>query len=247
MLEAVKSDGFDRWFYRYNSLYLLRRHFHSIGICGELQPSVAAGRGILYLMNHSSWWDGLLAYHAAGRQAASRQYFMMEEEQLRKYAFFRKLGAYSINRINAGDVKASLRYTAGLLESGGRVWMYPEGEILPLEHRPLRLKEGAALVLRLSPQTAVVPVTLYHGLFRHTKPEATLLAGAPLILPWADMKRSEIAPALEAVLGAQLDEHRARILNHQGYIPEAFRPLLKQGKSTNEWLDALRPGRGKRG
>ncbi|MEK5490435.1 lysophospholipid acyltransferase family protein [Paenibacillus sp. FSL R7-0297] len=246
MLEAVKSGSFDRLFYRYNSLYLLRRHFHSIGICGELQPAAAAGRGILYLMNHSSWWDGLLAYHAAGKLAGSRHYFMMEEEQLRKYAFFRKLGAYSINSAGTGDLRASLRYTAGLLQAGESVWMYPEGEILPLEHRPLILREGAALVLRLSPLTAVVPVTLYHGLFRHTKPEATLLAGTPQLLPWADMDRSDIARSLEAALGEQLEAHRNQILNHKGHMPEEFRPLLKRGRSTNEWLDMLRPGRRKR-
>lgn len=151
MLEAVPSGRFDWLFYRYNSFYLLRRHFHFIGVSGELQPAAAAGRGILYLMNHSSWWDGLLAYHAAGKLPGKRHYFMMEEEQLRKYAFFRKLGAYSINPGNAGDARASLRYTAGLLQKGESVWMYPEGEIRPLEHRPLSLKEGAALALRLSP------------------------------------------------------------------------------------------------
>lgn len=69
-------------------------------------------------MNHSSWWDGLLAYHAAGKLPGKRHYFMMEEEQLRKYAFFRKLGAYSINPGSPGDARASLRYTAGLLEAG---------------------------------------------------------------------------------------------------------------------------------
>lgn len=128
MLEAVPSGRFDWLFYRYNSLYLLRRHFHFIGISGELQPAAAAGRGILYLMNHSSWWDGLLAYHAAGKLPGKRHYFMMEEEQLRKYAFFRKLGAYSINPGSPGDARASLRYTAGLLQAGENVWMYPEGK-----------------------------------------------------------------------------------------------------------------------
>ncbi|MEK3900476.1 lysophospholipid acyltransferase family protein [Paenibacillus sp. FSL R7-0179] len=245
MLEAVPSGRFDWLFYRYNSMYLLRRHFHFIGISGELQPAAAAGRGILYLMNHSSWWDGLLAYHAVGKLPGKRHYFMMEEEQLRKYAFFRKLGAYSIDPGSPGDARASLRYTAGLLEAGESVWMYPEGEIRPLEQRPLSLKEGASLALRLSPRAAVVPVTLYHGLFRHTKPEATLLAGAPLLLPWAEMDRSAIARLLETVLGGQLESHRCKVLNHQGYMPDEFRPLLRRGRSTNEWLDLLRPGGGR--
>lgn len=72
-------------------------------------------------------------------------------------------------------------------------------------------------------------MTLYHGLFRHTKPEATLLAGAPLLLPWADMDRSRVARTLETVLGGQLESHRSRVLNHQGYMPDEFRPLLRRG------------------
>lgn len=245
MLEAVKSKSFNAVFYRYNSLYLLRRHFRFIGISGELQPLEAARRPVLYLMNHSSWWDGLLAYHAAGKSGGREHYYMMEEEQLRKYAFFRRIGAYSINRNSSADIGVSLRYTARLLKEGGNVWMYPEGEILPLEHRPLILKEGAALVLRLCPEAAVVPVTLYHGLFFHSKPEATLLAGAPLINPWRDMDRRSINGMLQKVLQNQLDEHRQCILRNKGRMPDGFRPLMAAGRSTNEWFDAWR-GRGSR-
>ncbi|WP_379157071.1 lysophospholipid acyltransferase family protein [Paenibacillus sp. sgz5001063] len=240
MLKAAKSRSFNQLFYRYNSLYLLRRHFHFLGISGDLQPEAAAGRPILYIMNHSSWWDGLLAYHAVGQLKGSSHYFMMEEEQLRKYAFFRKLGAYSINRDHTGDLRASLRYTASLLHAGGNVWMYPEGEILPLSSAPLTLKEGAALILRMCPQAAVVPVTLFHGLFRHSKPDATLLAGAPLKHPWADMDRSRISGMLATILQTQLDTHRQLIFEHKGHMPKQFRPLMKQGRSTNEWLDAMR-------
>lgn len=244
MLEAAVSKRFNALFYRYNEFYLLRRHFRYIGISGELLPAEAADRPVLYLMNHSSWWDGLLAYHAAGKSPSRCHYFMMEEEQLRKYAFFRKLGAYSINRHNRADIGVSLRYTVRLLREGGNVWMYPEGEILPLEHRPLILKEGAALVLRLCPEAVVLPVTLYHGLFFHSKPEATLLAGAPLIRSWRDMDRRSINGLLQTVLQKQLDDHRQILLNHKGHMPGHFRPLMATGRSTNEWFDAWR-GRGR--
>ncbi|KGE20352.1 lysophospholipid acyltransferase family protein [Paenibacillus wynnii] len=244
MLEATKHRSFDKLFYRYNSLYLIRRHFRYFGAAGELKPKSAEGRPLLYIMNHSSWWDGLLAYHAARTLTNSEHYFMMEEEQLSKYMFFRKLGVYSINRSRTGDISASLRYTARVLREGGSVWMYPEGEIQPLEHRPLTLKPGVALVLRLCPEAVVVPVTLYHGLFRHSKPEATLLAGDPLIHSWKEMDRGSIAKLLQCALGEQVNVHREMMVNNGGYIPEPFLPLIKQGKSTNEWFDALL-GRGK--
>lgn len=240
MLKDAKHKGFDKLFYYYNRLYLIQRHFHFVGIAGQLQPQATEDRPILYLMNHSSWWDGLLAYHAARTITSGEHFFMMEEEQLRKYYFFRKLGAYSINRHDTGDIRASLRYTADLLHQGGRVWMYPEGEILPLEHRPLHLKTGVGIVLRLCPEAVVVPVTLYHGLFRHSKPEATLLVGSVVSRAWHAMDRSAIGKELQAVLGEQLEDHRSRIINNNGYMPGEFTPLVKQGRSVNEWLDAVR-------
>lgn len=239
MLEAVRSKSFDKLFYRYNYHYLIRRHFRYFGVAGELRPPSIEGRPVLYIMNHSSWWDGLLAYHAARTLTKREHYFMMEEEQLRKYAFFRKLGAYSINRHSTGDISASLRYTTRLLRAGSGVWMYPEGEIQPLEHRPMVLKTGAGLVLRLCPEAVVVPVTLYHGLFRHSKPEATLLAGVPLTHSWKDKNRNSIGEELQTVLEEQLNNHRQLIINNGGFMPEQFQPLMKQGRSTNEWFDAV--------
>ncbi|WP_150268244.1 lysophospholipid acyltransferase family protein [Paenibacillus tepidiphilus] len=242
MLKAAKSKSFNALFRRYNSWYLLRRHFRFIGISGDLQPASAGNSPVLYLMNHSSWWDGLLAYHAAAALTAREHYFMMEEAQLRKFSFFRRLGAYSINRGEPADVGASLRYTAALLRAGDSVWMYPEGELLPLEHRPLTLMDGAAVVLRMSPQTAVVPVTLYHGLFFHPKPEATLMAGEPLRYHWKDMDRHRITAMLGACLEEQLDRHRQTVLEHQGHVPEGFKPLIKSGSSIHERYDAWRRG-----
>lgn len=241
MLEAIKHRGFDKLFYLYNSLYLIRRHFRSFGVLGELVPKSKSleGRPVLYIMNHSSWWDGLLAYHAARTLTKGEHYFMMDEEQLLKYDFFRKLGAYSINRHHTGDISASLRYTAKLLRNKGSVWMYPEGEIQPLEHRPLILKEGVSLVLRHCPEAVVVPVTLYHGLFRHPKPEATLLAGEPLVEAWKEMERRSIGMQLQSVLGKQLNDHRQKVIDNGGFMPSDFVPLMKQGRSTQEWFDAV--------
>lgn len=237
MLKDVKGRSFDRLFYRYNAWYLLRRYFRFFGIVGSLSPEAAGNRPLLYLMNHSSWWDGLLAYHAARTLTEGKHYFMMEEAQLEKYRFFRRLGAYSINPSRSADVLSSLRYTAGLLREGGRVWMYPQGEIRPLDERPVGLKQGAALVLRLCPDAAVVPVTLYHGLYLHSKPEAVLLAGEPLMEDWKEQDRREIGEILERTLNRQLEQHRRLILDSGGDFQGRFRPLIRQGESVNERFD----------
>lgn len=240
MLKAVKHKGFDKLFYYYNRLYLIQRHFRYVGLAGQLQPQLIEGRPILYIMNHSSWWDGLLAYHAAKTMTSTEHFFMMEEEQLRKYSFFRKLGAYSINRHSSKGIRDSLRYTTELLRAGGRVWMFPEGEIQPLEHRPLRLKAGVGLLLHWCPEAVVVPVTLYHGLFRHSKPEATILLGNVISHPWRTKDRSSIVSELQVELSEQLEQHRLMMINNGGHVPSDFLPIVKQGRSTNEWFDTVR-------
>jgi 1-acyl-sn-glycerol-3-phosphate acyltransferase len=122
MLKARKSRPFDQLFLHYNQSWLLRRHFHFVGIRGKLDAG--DGGGVLYVMNHSSWWDGLLAYQAFRTRASGDHYVMMAERQLRQFKFFCRLGAYSIDKSTPQAMIASLRYTVRLLQEGKRVWIW---------------------------------------------------------------------------------------------------------------------------
>ncbi|MNC74695.1 hypothetical protein D3C75_1260960 [compost metagenome] len=66
------------------------------------------------------------------------------------------------------------------------------------------------------------------------------MAGNAISHPWRDMDRNNIIKELQAVLREQLDHHRLMMVNNGGYIPGGFTPLMKQGKSINEWFDAVR-------
>lgn len=238
MIEASKSKAFDQLFLKYNEAYLLRKHFRYVGFQGELDPY--ADRGILYIMNHSSWWDGLLVYALFRKKSQNDHYVMMEEKQLRQFRFFRKLGAYSIDKSTPQSLIPSLRYTCRLLKEGKRVWMFPQGDIQHLELRPLALKEGAAHVLKQCPQTAVVPVTVYYSLFHHQKAEATMLAGEPIVAAWDQMDKRVITARLAAALEGQLDKHRARIIDGGQEVSAEFERLVRQGSSTSEAFTAFK-------
>lgn len=252
MIRAVKSKTFDRVFSLYNHYYLLRRRFRSFTLSGSLDPLVAYGpeggdakpmapdQPVVYFMNHSSWWDGLLLYHAAKQTSRGDHYVMMEERQLRQYAFFRKLGAYSINKDSASGVRASLQYTNELLASGKRVWIFPQGEILHQEARPIQFRPGIGLVLRRFPQAIAVPVTLCHGMVQHDLPEISMKAGLPIVEDWKTWKSEEIAHRLGCVLEQQLNDHRATLIRlGQGSLPDA-QPLIRVMRSTSEKYDTAR-------
>lgn len=252
MIRAVKSKAFDRVFSLYNHYYLLRRRFRSFTLSGSLDPQLRSGNGegeilsmapdqpVVYFMNHSSWWDGLLLYHAAKQTSRGDHYVMMEERQLRQYAFFRKLGAYSINKDSASGVRASLQYTNELLAAGKRVWIFPQGEILHQEHRPIQFRPGIGLVLRRFPQAIAVPVTLCHGMVQHDLPEISMKAGPPIVEDWSVWKSEEIAYRLGHVLEQQLDDHRAELIRlGQASLPDAW-ALIRGMRSTSEKYDEAR-------
>ncbi|MDT0124468.1 lysophospholipid acyltransferase family protein [Paenibacillus sp. RRE4] len=252
MIRAVKSKAFDRVFSLYNHYYLLRRRFRSFTLSGSLDPHMVDRNGVdgllpmapdqpvVYFMNHSSWWDGLLLYHAAKQTSRGDHYVMMEERQLRQYAFFRKLGAYSINKDSASGVRTSLQYTNELLAAGKRVWIFPQGEILHQEARPIQFRPGIGLVLRRFPQAVAVPVTLCHGMVQHDLPEISMKAGLPIVEDWKTWRSEEIANRLGHVLEQQLNDHRATLIQlGQGSLPDA-QPLIRGIRSTSEKYDAAR-------
>lgn len=246
MLSARPSRLFDKLFSLYNRHYLLRRHFHGLMCLGE--PEAPGGGPVLYMMNHCSWWDGLVLYDATRHFSPEWQYVMMDGAQLRKYAFFRRFGAFGIDRSSGISIARALRYTAGLLHEGKSVWMFPQGAIRHQEERPLRLQDGIGYVLRQCPHAVVRPVTVYYSLCARQKPDVSLWFGERVRADWPQLEREQAAALLEKVMERQLDEHR-RLVVQAGELGlagveaangERFVPLLSAGRSTSEAFDRWR-------
>ncbi|MFS0727322.1 lysophospholipid acyltransferase family protein [Paenibacillus sp. 1P07SE] len=233
MIKALKSPSFDRLFFFYNKYYLLRRHFHFIGLKGDLDAGTHAG-GRLYVMNHSSWWDGMIIYHAFRTCSTGDHYVMMDEKQMRSFSFFRKLGVFSIDKSHPRGIVSSLRYAQALLEKGKRVWMFPQGDIRHLEQRPLEFQSGIGYLLERCPMTEVMPVTAYYSMYHHQKAEATLTAGSPLWQDWSALGKRRATAWVQEVLEGQLQTHRSRCVHGPPQLTVDFRPLLTGGRSTSE-------------
>ncbi|MBO8155858.1 MAG: 1-acyl-sn-glycerol-3-phosphate acyltransferase [Bacillaceae bacterium] len=209
MIEPDKRSSFSRLFSIYNS-WLLRRSFHRIGwLAKEEFPDSP----VLYVMNHSSWWDGLLAFQLNQALIKQDSYVMMHEQGLRKYPFFRKLGAFSVNRQNPGDVLRSLTFAENLLKGGKSLWLFPQGDEFHLEKRPLNFLMGAMYLLEKCPDVPVVPISIYYSFGHNRKPEVYLLAGNQKF--WSAFNgctRKEKTLALEMDFTAQLDELKGYVV-----------------------------------
>jgi 1-acyl-sn-glycerol-3-phosphate acyltransferase len=152
-----------------------RSAFRGLWVRGTL-PSGDAGR--LVYLNHCNWWDGFML-HQLGRAAGWDSYCLMEEENLRRYRFLARIGAFSIRRKDAVSSVESLRYAKALLRRPrAALYVFPEGEHRPFGVLPLRLERGVELLARVS-KVECVPIGVRYAFFEHERPDVLLEVGTP--------------------------------------------------------------------
>ncbi len=236
MIKADKSDLFQIVFHKYNRDYLLKRHFYTISVKGT--PDQLHDTPIIYMMNHSSWWDGLIVYHTIKTLSEQDHYMMMDEKQMKDYRFFRKIGAYSIDKTNKRGILQSLRYSTELLDRKKCVWIFPQGDIYHLEMRPLGFQSGIGYLLKKMPSTIVIPVTLYYSFGIHQKPDVTMLYGEHIRLDWDQYPKKTISHELQKKLESQLNEHKDLVVSGRWH-DENTKGLIQPGRSTSDRFDSF--------
>ncbi|PTM58041.1 lysophospholipid acyltransferase family protein [Desmospora activa] len=222
---AIQS--FDQRFARYSRKYLLQRHFHFIGQMGTVYSH--SGRSTLYIMNHSSWWDGLVAYFAIQQEDSGVHYLMINHEQMSNLLPPQE-------KDSSQTLSTTLQSAIQLLHQGERVWLFPQGEIQHLDQRPLSFQTDVGHLLQKCPHTQVKPVTVQYLMGTKMKPEATLWFGEPFSLDWSTLSLEEITRYLQVRLEKQLDDHKARLLSHPVGSCSDFVPLLKNEGSRKKWF-----------
>ncbi len=134
------------WIFQRYTGRLLRKNFSHFYLTNNF-PAVSENNGLVVTPNHFSWWDGFFAYFALKPHTRRTLYLMMLEEQLRRYWFFRKVGAYSINPKNPAGIARSISYSRILArDPSNLIILYPQGDLQPYEKRPVELKQGIRLL-----------------------------------------------------------------------------------------------------
>ncbi|MGL4522969.1 MAG: 1-acyl-sn-glycerol-3-phosphate acyltransferase, partial [Bacilli bacterium] len=104
-MKSAKKWFVFEWFFLQIVRILLRRHFHSIHITMKKKPNVVP---TLFIINHSSWWDGLVLFWLNKTQLNHNLFTMMSIEGLNAFPFFRALGGYSVDSKSYTHTKQSL-------------------------------------------------------------------------------------------------------------------------------------------
>lgn len=231
-LVTAHKRGWPRHAVRGMIRWKLRQHFHGVfaqGL-GRLRSAIDDDpAGILFLANHSSWWDFFMA-HWLNESVPVDGYGMTEHSNMVKYGFFRRIGAYSVDRGDPGSVRASIDYTAGLLgRPRAGVWLFPQGAIACNDARPLAFQGGLRLLLQRAGRLRIVPVALRYEYWQDERPEAFARFGEAT---WVD--RSEKGAVLDAWRGrltSELDALTADVLTQDA---SRFEPILAGRGSIND-------------
>ena len=149
------------------------------GIDGVRQALDEGAGGVLFAANHSCWWDLYLA-HFLNETIPVDGYGMMEHANLTRFGFFRRIGAFSVDRSSPAGVRASIDYASSC--SGGRtsgVWIFPQGKIVGNDVRPLGFQPGLRTLVRRAGRVRIVPVALRYEFWQDERPEAFVRFGEP--------------------------------------------------------------------
>jgi 1-acyl-sn-glycerol-3-phosphate acyltransferase len=161
---------------------ILRKSFSHIYICGDI-PAIYESKALLLVPNHISWWDGFIADHLNRIFIKKTIYLMMLEEQLRRYMFFKKLGAFSVNPNKVNDAANSLRYARALLnDSQNMVVIYPQGILQSQFMSHVKIKEGIFALAGMSgSQFQILPIAVLVNPYDEKKPEIIIRFGKVII------------------------------------------------------------------
>jgi 1-acyl-sn-glycerol-3-phosphate acyltransferase len=184
MIQAQHGAWADHIFHPY-VLWLFKRHFHAIHLLGKI-PETNPELPLLLLPNHSTWWDGFFVYLLNKKLFKRRPYLMMLEEQLARYRFFARLGAYSVNPQSPGNIKESIKYSIEILKQKlipkPMLCIFPQGELLPWEKRPLFYKSGVeAIMSGYAGKANFLPLAIKTEFMGNQLPEAFFYFGESMI------------------------------------------------------------------
>jgi hypothetical protein len=145
---------------------LLKKNFSSFYLLNEF-PAVPLNSGLIITPNHFSWWDGFFIDFVCKKYLGRKIYLLMLEEQLQKYCFFKKVGAFSIRLNDPASIAATILYSREVISNPENfLVIYPQGELEPYDKRPLQIKEGLNSIIKKLPlETFILPFAfkIQHG------------------------------------------------------------------------------------
>lgn len=223
-----------------------RRHFRAVQVLGAERLANARGPLIVY-GNHPSWWDPMLCVLLAQELLPGRDHYApMDAVPLRRYPFLRKAGIFPVEMGSPRGAVQFLHTAEAILNSGGVLWMTPQGRFADVRERPLDFKKGIAVLVRRVPGVKLVPLAAEYTFWDERLPEALAYIADPIQID-AELDVDAWTQRLERALEQAMDALREAALTRD---PLLFRSLLQGQRGTGgvyariQRLRALFTGKG---
>ncbi len=236
MIKANHKNWSEFVFSRY-ILHLLKRNFYKAHLFDGV-PNPVMGLPLIIAPNHSSWWDGFFVYLLNKKIFERKLYLMMLEEQLQKYRFFAKIGAYSINPHFPKSILESLQYSVSTLKGDKNedliLCIFPQGELEPLGKRPLNYKRGLEWILqKYQKDVNLISLATQIEFLNEQRPEVFFLMSDNFVVNYQSFEGMEWLESLQTAL---LNDLASKIANR-----EVSQTLLEGSRSVSEVFDSLNP------
>jgi 1-acyl-sn-glycerol-3-phosphate acyltransferase len=236
MIEAKKNNIFQRLFAIYTN-HLLRKTFNGIYIKGE-ENFLNRNKNIptVVFLNHSSWWDALIPFYLSYSVWNADGYAFMDIKQLQKYKFFRRIGVFSVDRESGRESMKSIGYALELLKNKDTVlWIFPQGELLHWNVRPVAFEHGLSYMLSKSGKVNLIPAALNYEFLMEQRPEIFISVSEPVVTD-NEIPRRKMSEHLGGIMEKMLDEQKSLIVSGN---TGSYRTLMKGKKSKNKILDRV--------
>lgn len=224
-----------RWFAWYFRR-LARRHFAAVQWTTADDPGRWDPTPIIAVANHTTWWDGPLAFILTA--ALGREFHVaMEARHLARYPYFGRIGAHPLRRTTPRARWEDLHHLGSVLAPGRMLWMFPQGARRPAREPIGGLERGAAHLALGHRPVRIVPVTIRLTHLGEQLPEAFVRVGPSWIVGVEERRdrrelTDDIGRALtrgQAMTDALLDRELAG----------PWRPLVPPTLSINKRLDRI--------
>lgn len=145
MIIRAKHNFFIYNFFRYYTLLKIRLNFHQVTIKADV---IDRKLPLLVISNHISWWDGFWVMYLNMKKFKRKFHFMMLEEQLNTYSFFRKTGGFSVKKGSRTIIETIEHARELLRNSNNMVLIFPQGEIQSLHNKSFVFQKGIERILK---------------------------------------------------------------------------------------------------
>jgi hypothetical protein len=189
--------------------------------------------------NHSNWWDGLAAFFLSKVLWNIDAYVMMDIDQMQKYRFFKRIGAFSVNRNNPREAMESVDYSVELLKETNKVlWIFPQGIMQANDFRPIKFYNGVSKIAQKVGEVTLIPAAFRYEFLMEQRPEIFISIGQVKTFNKSDDVK-QLTEVLNIELIKELDSLKNKVINSE---LDGFKLILQGNESRNKTLDKVYGG-----